>query len=109
PRMLSGKFATCWVRSRGMRPRRARRGRRVVAAVSLKLQELVGLVRPELRDHRVRVQDGVRELTVDALDLQDVDVLGRIPRLVELDRPTGILDGLARLLEGGQESLAVFD
>src|SRR5438094_1839160 len=88
-------------------PSRLHRG--VVAVVGRRLEEVLGLVGPELRDHRVGVDDAVLQPAVRLLDLQDVDVLGRVAVLVELDRPAGILDGLARLANGGQEARAVLD
>src|SRR5262249_60915321 len=86
-----------------------RTGRRIVAAVGRKLQELVGLVCPELGNQGIRVQDGVGELAADPLHLEDVHVLRRVAQVVELDRPARILDRLARLPDRGQEPLAVLD
>src|SRR6266446_5391867 len=60
--------------------------RREVAVVHGLLQEIFGLVLPELRDGRVGVDDGVPELAVPLLDLADVDVLDRVAVGVELHR-----------------------
>src|SRR5882672_7724396 len=87
----------------------SRPGRRIVAGVGGELQEVVGLVGPELRHHRIGVDDGIGELAADALHLEDVHVLRRVARLVELDGSPRVLDGLARLLDGGEEALAVLD
>src|SRR5258705_9277995 len=75
---------------------------REVAVVDGLLQEFLRLVLPELRDGRVRVDDGVPELTVLLLDLANVDVLDRVAVGVELQRPArriGDLDLLQRLQE----------
>src|SRR4029434_3710619 len=83
-------------------------GRRIVAVVHGLLQEVVGLVLPELGDVRIGLDDGVPELAVLPLDLADIDVLNRVAVGVELDGPTrrvGDLDLAQRL----QKLLAVLD
>src|SRR5437016_6816183 len=70
----------------GLGPASAELARREVAVVHGLLQEILGLVLPELRDGRVGVNDGVPELAVLLLDLADVDVLDRVAMRVELHR-----------------------
>src|SRR5215813_3075448 len=59
---------------------------REVPRIDRLLQELLGVVLPELAHGRVRVDDGVLQLAADALDLADVDVLGRVAVGVHLHR-----------------------
>src|SRR5712691_6163106 len=79
---------------------------RVVAVVDGLLQELLGLVAPELRDGREGVDDGVLQLAALALHLADVDALDRVAPLVELHRPAGGVGDLD-LAERGHELLAL--
>src|SRR5712691_10251605 len=80
----------------------------VVACVKRHLQELVGVVLPELAHGRVGDDHAVLELAARALHLPHVDVLDGIAPAVDHH-------GTAReilqldLLEGGQEGLAVLD
>src|SRR5438094_3962644 len=69
----------------GLGPASAEFANREVAVVHGLLQEILGLVLPELRDGRVGVDDGVPQLAVLLLDLADVDVLDRVAVGVELD------------------------
>src|SRR5215471_11901954 len=80
-----------------MRPRSGLGGR-IVARVGGTLEELLGLVGPELRDRRVRMDHRVHELATGLLHADDVDVLGGIAVLVELDGTARVghcLDGVA--------------
>src|SRR5215471_3458876 len=85
---------------RGEAPRHRRRGadsavptRRELAGVHGLLEELLGVVLPELAHRRVGVDHRVLELAVDALDLADVDVLGGVAVGVHLDGAArGVLD-----------------
>src|SRR5437870_13803168 len=74
--------------------------RRVVAIVGGHLQELFGLVRPELGHHRVGMDHGVLQLSTHALDLEDVHVLRGIAVLVERDGPARIGRGLTGPADG---------
>src|SRR6267143_1622260 len=66
---------------------------RLVAVVHGLLEELFGLVRPELRDGREGVDDGVLQVAALALDLAYVDVLDGVAPGVELDGPArGVRD-----------------
>src|SRR6266568_7251183 len=82
--------------------------RGVVARVEGHLQELLGIVLPELTHRRVREDHGVLELAAHALDLADVDVLDGVAPLVDDD---GTAREILQLdfLERGEQGLAVFD
>src|SRR5215467_496982 len=87
-----------------MRPRSGLGGR-IVARVGGTLEELLGLVGPELRDGRIRMNHRVHELAAGLLHADDVDVLGGIAVLVELDgtarvghRLNGVANGRHQLL-----------
>src|SRR5438309_1293654 len=82
---------------------------RVRAVVRRRLEELVRSVRPELRHHGIRVDHGVLQPSAGLLDAHDVDVLGGVVVLVELDRPARILGRLARPAQRDQEAVAVLD
>src|SRR6266508_1897244 len=60
---------------------------RKLARVHGLLEELLGIVLPELAHVRVREDHGVLQLAPHALDLAEVDVLGRVAVGVHLDRP----------------------
>src|SRR5580704_5582216 len=80
----------------------------VVAVVDGQLQELLGLVGPELRDRGVGLDHRVLQLAVLPLDPAHVDVLDRVAPLVELHRSArGVRD--LDLAEGGEELLAILD
>ena len=82
---------------------------RVVAIVRRRLEKLVGIVHPELRDHRIGVNDGVLEPAVHLLDLHDVHVLRGISVFVELDRTARIRRHVRRAAQRGEEAVAVLD
>src|SRR5262249_11038491 len=82
---------------------------RVGARVGGSLQELLGLVGPELRHRRIRVDDGVDELAAGFLHANDVDVLGGIAVLVELDGAARIRHRLDGAADGRHELLPVLD
>src|SRR5215469_18339927 len=84
-------------------------GGRIVARVGGSLQELLGLVGPELRHRRIRVDDGVDELAAGFLHANDVDVLGGIAVLVELDGAARIRHRLDGAADGRHELLPVLD
>src|SRR5262249_13673822 len=87
----------------------SRLGGRVRAIVGRRLQEIVRLLRPELRHHRVRMDHRVLQSAGDLLDAHDVDVLRRVAILVELDRAARIVRRLARPAESSEESVAILD
>src|SRR5215470_17258121 len=88
------------------RPRLAVLAWRIVSGVKRHLQELVGIVFPELAYRRIGEDHGVLELAAHPLHLAHVDVLDGIAPLVDDHRPAGKVLEL-HLLEGGQEGLAV--
>src|SRR6266481_5181559 len=80
--------------------------RGVVACVERLLQELLGIVFPELADRGIGEDHGVLELATHPLDLAHVDVLDGIAPLVDdYGSARKILE--LHLLEGGEKSLAV--
>src|SRR5262249_61610446 len=79
---------------------------RIVARIERHLEELVGIVFPELAHRRVGKDHGVLELASHPLHLAHVDVLDGIAPLVDDHRPPRKVLELD-LLEGGQEGLAV--
>src|SRR5215813_14043077 len=79
---------------------------RIVARVERHLQELVGIVFPELAHCRIGEDHGVLELAAYSLHLAHVDVLDGIAPLVDDDRPAGKVFELD-LLEGSQEGVAI--
>src|SRR5262249_17548720 len=83
-------------------------GGRIVARVGGTLEELLGLVGPELRDRRVRMDHGVHELATGLLHSDDVDVLGGIAVLVELDGTTRVRHRLDGAADGRHELLPIF-
>src|SRR5215469_9352229 len=87
-------------------PRLAVLAWRIVSRVERHLQELVGIVFPELAHRRIGEDHGVLELAAHPLHLAHVDVLDGIAPLVDDHRPAGKVLEL-HLLEGGQEGLAV--
>src|SRR5262249_40948508 len=95
-------------RTRSAWPRDSGLDGRIVAAVRGALEKVLGLVRPELGDERIGVDDGVHELGARLVHAIDVHVLGWIAVLVELDGPAGIGSGLDGAADGGDELLAVF-
>src|SRR5215469_17027665 len=90
-----------------MRPRSGLGGR-IVARVGGTLEKLLGLVGPELRDGRVRMDHGVHELAAGLLHPDDVDVLGGIAVLVELDGTARVRHRLDGVANGRHELLPVF-
>src|SRR5258706_12823634 len=102
-----------WTRSKSKRAAVTGRGRLAVPAgrelprVHRLLEELLGVVGPELADGRIGVDDRVLEHAADLLDLADIDVLGRVAVLVDLDRPARrVLD--LHPAQGGHEGGPVF-
>src|SRR6266545_3179289 len=81
---------------------------RVVARVDGVLQEVLGLVGPELGHVRKGLDHGVLELAAHALDLADVDVLDRVAEVVEAHGAARRI-GEVHLAKGGQELLRVLD
>src|SRR5262249_16765899 len=79
---------------------------RIVARVERHLQELVGIVFPELAHRRIGQDHRVLKLAAPPLRLALVDVLDGIAPLVDDDRPAGKVLELD-LLEGSQEGVAV--
>src|SRR5262249_49643861 len=67
--------------------------RRPIARIHRVLEEVRLLVRPELADVRVGVDDGVHKAPVLALHLADVDAADDVPEVVELDRTARGVDG----------------
>src|SRR5215831_1457656 len=83
-------------------------GGRIVARVGGTLQKLLGLVGPELRHRRIRMDHGVHELAAGLLHPDDVDVLGGIAVLVELDGAARIRHRLDGAADGRHELLPIF-
>src|SRR5215467_10316346 len=79
---------------------------RIVARIERHLEELVGIVFPELAHRRVGEDHGVLELSSRPLHLAHVDVLDGIAPLVDDHRPSRKVFELD-LLEGSQEGLPV--
>src|SRR3982750_77141 len=69
---------------------------RGLARVHRLRQERLRIVLPELRDVRVRLDDGVLQAPVLALPLADVDRHDGIAVLVDLDRPAEALGDVER-------------
>src|SRR6185295_3064126 len=84
-----------WTRSKSERVAVTKRGRLAMPAgrelprVHRLLEELPGVVGPELAHRGVGLDDRVLKRAPDLLDLADVDVLGRVAVLVDLDRSAG--------------------
>src|SRR5262249_9721902 len=109
PLRLSAAATRSAIRPRAIAVRRsAVLARREVAVVHGLLQEVLGLVLPELRDGRIGLHDRVPELAVLPLDLADVDVLDRVPVGIELHRTARRIGDLD-LTQCLQELLAVLD